>query len=844
MTMATILETAAQMVLPVLFDATLKSAAVLAGAWLLTTMLRRRSAATRHLVWSLSMTGCLVLPVLAVIVPAWHLPVSVSWLKPPASITIEEPLPPAGALAELRVDPRPGTAFPSRVESPPLNDSRSPSLPVIASHAPGPMPKLNAISIRSRVVLAWLAGAVLTVMPILLGIVSLRWLRRGCKRSNDGFLTALVGLLAERLGVRRSIVLLTSRRRTIPMTWGVRRPTILLPHDALNWSPQCLRVVLLHELAHIRRGDCVLQFVGHLCRAMYWFNPLAWLALNQLRAEQEKACDDMVLNAGPSAPDYAEHLLAVTTGLPVSRFVAPVALAIGRPRRLECRLRVILDPTRDRRPLGRRATWCFVLVGLLVLASLTPLTVQPAAAKPATTDASAGTYTPDTSVVDERVAEVRALILRNYVRRVDEKNLGDGAIRGMVAALNDPSSEFLTLEQVEELGRGTQGTFAGVGIQIQRKDDQLVVVTPLEGSPALSAGVQPGDVILEIDGQSTVGIDLRTAVRRVLGPRGSTVTLKLRHFDGEELEAKLTRAQIKVASVKGFRRDADERWEYLLSSDNPIAYVAVTHFTSATADDLRHLLRHLKEKRVQGLVVDLRFCPGGVLAAAVEIAEQFLHDGTIVTIKGHDGVPVVRKAEGNGIFVDVPIVVLVNDQTASAAEVLAGALKDNERAVLVGTRTYGKGSVQNLVKIPGDGVLRLTTALFYLPSGRSIQKVPGQKEWGVDPTDGYYFPLDGKQTESLVQVARELDAVGRKTAEVQRPPLTSKTIAEHYADPQLAAALDTLTAKVTKGEFVPVGKPNAAMLEHLFKREDLVKKREALQKELELVNRSLGEIQK
>jgi carboxyl-terminal processing protease len=554
--------------------------------------------------------------------------------------------------------------------------------------------------------------------------------------------------------------------------------------------------------------------------------------------EQEKACDDMVLRAGPSAPDYAEHLLAVTAGLPVSRFAGPVALAMGRPRRIEQRLRTILDPARDRRPMSLRSSAVFASTLALVLGPLAALSLQPSKVQAANLPENSPE---DVAAApeDEKVAEVRAMILKNYVRAVTDQDLSEGAIRGMLSSLNDPYSEYLSQEQVDDLGRGTQGTFAGVGIQIQLKDNQITVVTPIEGSPALEAGVQPGDAILAIDGHPTKGLDLPSAVKRILGPKDSRVKLRLRHPDGQEAEIALTRSLIKVPSVKGFRRDAENQWQYVVDAENQIAYVAITHFTSTTADDLRKLLQRLQEQGLKGLIVDLRFCPGGLLSTTVAIAELFFNEGAIVTVKGHQGEGSTSKAQGHALIPDIPLVVLLNEQTASAAEVLAGALRDNNRATLLGTRSYGKGSVQNMLKVPGNGMVKLTTAYFYLPSGRNIHKSPGDKDWGVDPTDGHYFPLDGKQTEALLKVARQLDVLGGTKTDRALPAITPKLIAEQYADPQLAAAVETLRAKIMKGEFVPVGKPHTVMLEHLAKREDLLKKREALQKELDQLNKTL-----
>jgi carboxyl-terminal processing protease len=442
----------------------------------------------------------------------------------------------------------------------------------------------------------------------------------------------------------------------------------------------------------------------------------------------------------------------------------------------------------------------------------------------------------------QRLAEVRTLIIQNYVRKVNDQDVTDGAIRGMVEALRDPYSGYVSSDELKALERETAGTFAGVGVQIRLEEGRITVVSPLEGSPALKAGVQPGDVILGIDGKPTQGIEIASAVKQILGTPGSPVQLKLRHPDGAEAEVTLTRSQIKVPSVKGFRRGPDDRWEYFLDRERQVGYVDVSHFTADTAKDLGDVVRKLKDQGLKGLVLDLRFCPGGLLSAAVATAQLFLSEATITTLKGNAGEGNTFAAGGDALLPDTPLVVLVNDRTSSAAEVVAGALKDNRRAIVLGTRTYGKGSVQNLFKVPGEGQLKLTTAFFYLPSGRSIHKAPGEKEWGVDPTDGYYLSLDTAQTEALLKVARRLDVLGGKS-EKPPVPLSIQTIAGEYADPQLAAALKTMTAKLTEGQFVPVGRPLTALQADVAKRDELLQRRLALMKDLEQVNKELAALE-
>jgi carboxyl-terminal processing protease len=217
-----------------------------------------------------------------------------------------------------------------------------------------------------------------------------------------------------------------------------------------------------------------------------------------------------------------------------------------------------------------------------------------------------------------------------------------------------------------------------------------------------------------------------------------------------------------------------------------------------------------------------------------------------VSVKDRDGKEQSWKAEGKATAGELPLIVLLNEQTASAAEIVAGALKENNRAVLVGTRSYGKGSVQSVLPIgEGQGALKLTTALYYLPNGRSIQKHPGSKDWGVDPTDGDYVPLNAKQLDTLLQGMGERELVGRRKEDKPKEvKVTPQTLAEDFVDPQLAAALKAMQARLKGGEFIKVGKPNAVFLEQFPRREEIQKRRESLLKLLEEANKELSELEK
>jgi hypothetical protein len=287
----------------------------------------------------------------------------------------------------------------------------------------------------------------------------------------------------------------------MPMTWGIWRATILLPEGAEKWSADRLRVVLLHELAHVRRRDCLTQLLGQLARAAYWFNPLAWLAVREMRRLQERACDDLVLNAGFAAPDYAEHLLEISAGFRSSGRAAAVALAMARTPAIESRIASILSDRENRRPLSRRRWGALSLAAMVLILPLSALQFEAATAAADAAGAAQGEQAAATAAQEvdraKELAELREKIAAQYVTPVDEKEIAQGAIKGMLGALRDPHSDFLTAEMVASMERSLAGAIVGIGVHLEREQEQLRVVTALQDSPALAAGIQPGDVILE-----------------------------------------------------------------------------------------------------------------------------------------------------------------------------------------------------------------------------------------------------------------------------------------------------------------------------------------------------------
>jgi carboxyl-terminal processing protease len=308
-------------------------------------------------------------------------------------------------------------------------------------------------------------------------------------------------------------------------------------------------------------------------------------------------------------------------------------------------------------------------------------------------------------------AEVYERIKREYVDEVDDHALMEKAIRGMVAAL-DPHSAYLDTEEFEEIRLSTMGSYPGVGIEVVAEDSAVKILRPIEGSPADLAGLLPGDQIIRID-DADIGADLAGAISRMRGASGSIVKLTvLRPSTGQTLDFSLRRAKVEVHSV------AQQTLE------PGFGYLRITGFSETTADDVNHAITRMKRDNpagIKGLVLDLRNNPGGVLEAGVAVADAFLNEGVIVTADGRTPDARFRMDATPGDLIDgAPLVVLVNGGSASASEIVAGALKDHGRAELIGHKTYGKGSVQTVMPLAHGGAVKLTTSRYFTPSGASI----------------------------------------------------------------------------------------------------------------------------
>ena len=383
-------------------------------------------------------------------------------------------------------------------------------------------------------------------------------------------------------------------------------------------------------------------------------------------------------------------------------------------------------------------------------------------------------------------SDVLDIVKENYVQEVESKELVEGAISGMLRTL-DPHSSYLDPDAYKELQVETKGSFGGIGIEITIRDGVLTVVSPLEGTPAYELGIQAGDQILRVDGEPTKEMTLMEAVKKMRGPKGTNVVLTImREEFTKPQDFVITRATIAIRSVRS------------KTLEPGYGYIRLSQFQSSTARDLRTEIAKLEKenKSLKGLILDLRNNPGGLLDQAVKVSDEFLSEGLIVYTGGRLKSQDMRfEAHMNTKPHSYPIVVLVNEGSASAAEIVAGALQDHKRAVVVGVKTFGKGSVQTVMPLRNGAALRLTTALYYTPSGRSIQAK------GIEPDIVVERVLpgriegdrDGSKAIREEDLKNHMDGGEEEISDTKPDSDQRSTIKEELArDNQLARALDVL----------------------------------------------------
>ncbi len=401
-------------------------------------------------------------------------------------------------------------------------------------------------------------------------------------------------------------------------------------------------------------------------------------------------------------------------------------------------------------------------------------------------------------------SEVLDTIDRYYVEPVDDQKLFEGALDGMIGRL-DEYSAFLPRHEANQFQEAIDQQYGGIGIEVSLEgpDKELTVMSPLVGTPAYKAGVRAGDKIVAIDGKSTAGRPLNDIVGWLRGKPGEPVTISVQRKGNEEsIDFDLVRAKIRIDSILGDLRGPDGSWSYFLPGTDKIGYVRINSFGETTVEELTAALARLRAHGCRGLILDMRNNPGGLLQSAEEVCDLFLPKGAvIVTTRGRDErVRNEARATGSGEYQSLPMVVLVNDHSASAAEIVAACLQDHHRAAVVGERTWGKGTVQNVIPLEGGrSLLKLTIASYWRPSGKNIHRLESSKEsdeWGVQPDANCRVKLDEKQTAEMLDKRRQRDVVPRSgTSPGEEPPAAQAGSPVDF-DPQLLRAVEVLKQRM------------------------------------------------
>ncbi|WP_243393329.1 S41 family peptidase [Leptospira perolatii] len=413
--------------------------------------------------------------------------------------------------------------------------------------------------------------------------------------------------------------------------------------------------------------------------------------------------------------------------------------------------------------------------------------------------------------------EVFGLIENGYVETVDEEKIFLGAIKGMISSLGDPHSAFLDLEDYTHMQEETQGSFGGLGMEVAFGEGAIIVVTPMDDTPAMRAGILPQDRIIEIDGKSTANLSYTEGIKLMRGKPGSSVSIKIeRKNQKDPLQFTLVREKIKIRFVRSSYFEKEK-----------VGYIKLNQFMGkeSTLDEFKKQVKTLLDKKAEGLIVDLRMNPGGLLPLAIQLSELFLPVGAdIVSVRGRGGelIETFKSGPTDPKYTKVPVVVLINEGSASASEIFAGALQDHGRAKILGTTSFGKGSVQNVYSLSHGTAVKLTVQKYYTPSGRSLHGkgiLPDLVVKAIEPTedDRFYLRKMGEKklldqliakypvyTEQNFQMfLKALQENGIKiTSEVARilfknrtQPESERTITDLELDPQLKKALELLSEK-------------------------------------------------
>lgn len=587
----------------------------------------------------------------------------------------------------------------------------------------------------------------------------------------------------ERLEIREPARIVTPHFRS-PFLWCLGRVRLVWPL-ALNILDQreAARPVLIHELAHLKRRDHWMAWLELIALVAWWWNPVFWFVRRQVRMSAEMACDAWVIELLPAdRRTYAESLLEFSRQTETLQLaVGAVGADPGSRRTFERRLEMIMKAEFPVR-FSKRVLAMGLLIGLVSLPAFSTDTNEPGAEA---TEQEQGTATVTTtrdvevevtesstsesqkvltqtrvvtvdsdgtlrvgpaSSLDETandessasLDEVLKRIESSYFNQIDRRELEQAAIAAIITKL-DEYSKVLDPDEFRQMKVLTGGDLAGVGIALRLDDDtnELIVQMPILRSPAQTAGIRKDDVIVSIDDVPTLGQTLKQMVARIRGPRGSIVALRIRR-DGKEQNYKVKRDNFAVQRIEPWSVSEKGKENFWVNRAERIGYVRVPLFTKKTGTQLKEVVADLSDDGLRSLVIDLRDCPGGVLSAAAEVADLFVEEGIIVSSRGRGRAETLTiRAKSDGTNRDVRLALLVNENTASAAEIVTACLQDHHRATIIGGQTFGRGTVQSLFPLNDGGALKLTTAAWLRPNGKTLLRREGRNDWGVLPDAGF-----------------------------------------------------------------------------------------------------------
>jgi len=377
----------------------------------------------------------------------------------------------------------------------------------------------------------------------------------------------------------------------------------------------------------------------------------------------------------------------------------------------------------------------------------------------------------------ELFSNVFERVRKDYVEKVSDQELIESAINGMLTSL-DPHSSFLSSKNFSAMQEQTKGEFGGLGIEVTMENGFVKVVSPIDETPAFNAGIQPNDYITAINNETVLGLTLSEAVEMMRGPVGTDITITIRREGMDNFDVEITRDVITIRSVRH-------------RIEGEIGYIRITSFNEQTQRGLENAIKKIsntKEKEIKGYILDLRNNPGGLLDQAISVADSFLERGEIVSTRSRNDYDTDRRtAKKNDLISGLPLVVLINDGSASASEIVAGALQDHERAIVLGTKSFGKGSVQTIIPMQDNNAIRLTTARYYTPSGRSIQGTGIEPDIIVQQAKVERISIENTRSESKLRGALGNDTVNN---DINNQGRISRPVTQDTDDYQLARALD------------------------------------------------------